>query len=127
VEQVEDAVSASLGVGGEPVVAGGGGQRGLFIRGLEDGDVEAGDGAAAVGTAVVLAFGVPGSLGDYLINATPLPASRPGAETPCHQRKYLNYPALGQDPLSTPALLAAHSQNSAHDPMTLTSYAKSTL
>jgi hypothetical protein len=39
-------------------------------------------------------------LADYLINATPLPASRPNAETPCHQRKFVNYPALGEAPPS---------------------------
>ncbi|WP_436844922.1 hypothetical protein [Streptomyces roseoverticillatus] len=59
VEQVEDAVPATLGVNGVPVIAGTIGLRGQRICGVEDGDVEASIGAAQAGAAVALPFGVP--------------------------------------------------------------------
>ncbi|MEU8203425.1 hypothetical protein [Streptosporangium sp. NPDC049046] len=48
VDQCQDAVVAALVRGGVPVVAGGGGE---CVRGIEEGDIEAGDGAAAIGSA----------------------------------------------------------------------------
>lgn len=60
VEQFEDAGPPALGVDGVAVVAGDAGQCGLLIYKFEDGDVDAGDDAAAVGAAVVLPLSLPG-------------------------------------------------------------------
>ncbi|MCM2393044.1 hypothetical protein [Streptomyces albipurpureus] len=57
VKEVQDALSASVGGWCVPLVVGDGGQVGL---GFKDGDVKTGDREAGVGTAVDLAFGVPG-------------------------------------------------------------------
>lgn len=59
-EQAKDPVTAAVGGGGIPVIAGDGGElRVRFVR-FEDADVETGDGSAGVGPAVVMAGAVTG-------------------------------------------------------------------
>lgn len=57
VEEVQDLLPAAVGWWGVPVVVGDGRKVGL---GCENVDVEAGDRTAGTGTAVGLAFGIPG-------------------------------------------------------------------
>lgn len=61
-EQAKDPVAAAVGEGGVPVVAGDGGDWGVWFAGFEDADGETGDSAAGVGPAVVMAGAVTGSV-----------------------------------------------------------------
>src|SRR5215213_4045423 len=75
-QQDQNPMPATLCRGDIAVVPGSGGQRGLCIRRFQDVDVEGGDGAASVGSAVVAAFAVAGDRGSDLAGAHPWASGR---------------------------------------------------